>query len=142
MSVVTAPAVPLPTRLTAAAWAFAAASPVTGFSASSCAAVPCAGPLNAGRDCAVDPVGIVVVAVFELAAPAIAEPPSASAANPATTTSVFWTLVNMCPSPFVVRADPGFADHRAGGVREDGPRSLRIRRARRCSVLLQGGADG
>jgi len=34
-SVVTAPAVPLPTLLTAAAWAWVAAEPVTGVSASS-----------------------------------------------------------------------------------------------------------
>src|SRR4051812_17890289 len=43
MSVVTAPAVPLPTLLTAAAWALVALSPVTGFSAASCSAEPWAG---------------------------------------------------------------------------------------------------
>src|SRR6516162_11801509 len=42
-SVVTAPAVPLPTLATAAACAFVALSPVTAVSASSCAAEPCAG---------------------------------------------------------------------------------------------------
>ena len=47
-SVVTSPAVPLPTDLTAAALALLAEAPVTGFSASSCAAVPCAGKFADG----------------------------------------------------------------------------------------------
>src|SRR5436190_14316396 len=74
MSVVTGPAVPPPTLLTAAAWALAAAAPVSGFSASSCAAVPCAGPLNAGRACVLDRLDGVLLAVCDEAAPAIAEP--------------------------------------------------------------------
>ena len=42
-SVVTASAVPLPTDLTAAAWALVASAPVTVVSAFSCAVEPCAG---------------------------------------------------------------------------------------------------
>src|SRR3954464_4993673 len=48
MSVVTAPPVPLPTDLTAAACAFVAASPVTGFSRDSCSGEPWAGKSGGG----------------------------------------------------------------------------------------------
>src|SRR5207244_403244 len=123
-------AVPLPTLFSAAAFAFAAASPVAVFSASSCLAVPCAGKLAGGCgrdcDCVVDPLCVVVVPLCELAAPAIAEPPRASAASPATMTSVFLTLLNMCPSPFRCPGCPGFKGHGRRAAWGAGSSSLRI----------------
>jgi hypothetical protein len=82
--VVTSPAVPPPTALTAAAFALSAAEPVTGFSAASSAAAPCPGndPRACGAgaepDWLAEPDGVDVVLGF-VAAPAIADPPSASA---------------------------------------------------------------
>src|SRR5450755_1919942 len=113
MSVVTAPAVPLPTLLTAAALALAAALPVTGFSASSCAGVPCAGPANFGGFCALDALGVVVLVVDDVVAPASAEPPRASAASAALPTSTFlmgWSIV--C-DPSVRPGLPGLTEHSA-----------------------------
>ena len=87
-SVVTAPAVPVPTALTAAAWALVAASQVTAFSAffASRRAV------GRERRAAVElqpPVGdelpvvvVVVAAECEVAAFPIAAPPAAIAATP------------------------------------------------------------
>ncbi len=115
MSVVTAPAVPLPTSLTAAACAFAAVSPVTAFSASSCAAVPCAGPLNAGgvEGVAAGAVVVAVVVELEFAAPAIAEPPIASAATATTPARILLRLVNIVAS-FRLPGQPGFTDQGSG----------------------------
>jgi hypothetical protein len=59
--------------LTAAACAFVAASPVTAFSASSCATVPWAGPLNAGGACEPE-LEVVVVGVCDVAASASGRP--------------------------------------------------------------------
>src|SRR4051794_40475784 len=74
-SVVTSPAVPLPTCFTAAACALVAASPVTGFSAASCSAEPGAGndgfgggDGTAGAVELPDELGVVVV---DVAAPAV-----------------------------------------------------------------------
>jgi hypothetical protein len=79
--------VPLPTALTAAAWAFVALVPVTAFSADSCAAEPCAG--KSPGACSVadsledeELLGVAgVVAAFALSVPAStppAIPPAAS----------------------------------------------------------------
>jgi hypothetical protein len=98
---VTGPAVPLPTDLTAAAWASVAAEPVTAFSAFSWAAVPCAGPLNAGR--ADDDGGAAefdddVVVDDDVAALAIAPPPTRVAPTAAAVTSFDLMFLMECPS--------------------------------------------
>src|SRR3954454_8710471 len=94
MSVVTSPAVPLPTLFTAAACAFAALAPVTAFSALSCAAVPCAGP--AGFAWVVVEVELEAAPVdVVFAAPAIAEPPSARAAKAPPMARVFLVRSNI-----------------------------------------------
>src|SRR5690348_13038735 len=85
-SVVTSPAVPLPTDFTAAALALSAAAPVTVVSASSCAAVPCAGKLEgiawpAAGVVAVDDEVDGVVAALASAAPPTAAPPMAAPAT-------------------------------------------------------------
>jgi hypothetical protein len=78
----TSPAVPLPTSARAAAFAFSAASPLTGFSSASWAAVPCAGYACRGGALA---LGVVMVAVvLVLAAFAMTAPPAAKAAIAAT----------------------------------------------------------
>ena len=103
-SVVTGPAVPLPTLLTAAAWALAAASPVTGFSAFSCAAVPGAGPLNPGGGGVPDWVWGVVPVPDDVAAPAMAAPPRPSAASAATPARTFLLERNIAFVLSIVRA--------------------------------------
>ena len=64
----TAPAVPPPAALTAAAWAFAAAAPVTGFSALSCAALPGAEKPEAGGRWVLGAVWVAVLVLFDVAA--------------------------------------------------------------------------
>src|SRR3954468_6500757 len=115
MSLVTAPAVPLPTLFTAAACALVAAAPVTAFSAFSCAAVPCGGPLNAGGSFVVDALWVVVVAVCDVAAPAMAEPPRASAASAAIPTTAFLMGLNILSVLSMVRLS-GVTDHGARPV--------------------------
>src|SRR5947209_19332008 len=106
---------PLPTALTAAAWALPAAVPVTGFSASSYAAVPCAGPLNAGGREPVDELPLVVgglplaVVLCDVAAPAIADAPRASAISAATPATPFLRCLTMRISPFGRPGVPGFS---------------------------------
>jgi hypothetical protein len=80
----TAPDVPVPTAFSAAALAFVAASPVTGFSASSWAAEPCAGIWGFAVV-----VVVVVGVVFDVAAVPIAAPPTARAATATTANSAF-----------------------------------------------------
>ncbi len=71
----TSPAVPPPTALSAAAFALSAASPVTAFSCSSCAAVPGAGmSRKAGGGLPEAADGTVVAPELEFAAPATAAP--------------------------------------------------------------------
>src|SRR5581483_7728046 len=79
-SVVTAPAVPPPTALTAAAWAFAALAPVTGTSAFSCAALPCGGiePGFPGAVAAGDGLGLAALAAV---VPSVAATPTATPAS-------------------------------------------------------------
>src|SRR3954447_11157984 len=89
-SVVTSPAVPLPTASTAAACACEAADPVTGFSSASGSAVPWAGYV--ARGCSVVVVlledveeslllGVLVVAALALSVPARMPPVMAPAAS-------------------------------------------------------------
>src|ERR1700712_311824 len=79
MSLVTAPAVPLPTTFTAAACALVALAPVTAFSADSCAAEPCAGkvacPVADSLEDEVLLLGVAaVVAALALSVPASTPP--------------------------------------------------------------------
>ena len=115
----TSPAVPPPAASTAAAFAFVAASPVTAFSASSCAAVPGAGMFfRPGGGCAVA-AGVVVVPEWDVAAPATAAPPTAAPLTAATPSATFLTLLSMV-APFVRPGSPGFTSHDAL-VGWDGP---------------------
>src|SRR6185312_9233188 len=86
--------VPPPRYSTAAALAFCAAVPVTGFSASSCAAVPCAGKVDGAAAGALPEPE--VVELFEVAAFAIAPPPTAAAATAAPVTSMD-LMLRICP---------------------------------------------
>src|SRR5581483_8544152 len=80
-SVVTAPAVPPPTALTAAAWAFAALAPVTGTSAFSCAAVPCSGIAPGAPGAAADGGDGLGPAALAAVVPRVAATPTATPAS-------------------------------------------------------------
>jgi hypothetical protein len=79
------------------ALAFSAAVPVTTFSADSCAAVPCAGKLDGAAAGALPELeDEEVVELLEVAAFAIAPPPTAAAATAAPVTSMD-LMLRICP---------------------------------------------
>jgi hypothetical protein len=66
--------------------------------------------VNIGTAAELDALGVVVVAVFDDAALAIAEPPTASAATAATPISTFLSLWNIRSVLSVVPGLPRFTD--------------------------------
>src|SRR5438128_2191243 len=101
-------AVPPAAALTAAALALVAAVPVAGFSAFSCAAVPCAGPLKPGCEPELDggevagaPPPDPDVVVLDVVALAIAAPPTAAAATATPVTRIDLMFLTCSPSEVV-----------------------------------------
>jgi hypothetical protein len=68
--------------------------------------------------------GVPLALVDEPAAPAIAEPPSASAASAASPATTLVSDLNICLFPSLVRGWPGFAVYDACAVRALAPRSV------------------